>query len=81
MVPTFSAHWLSVVDHDFNMAVDRGDYVIVTNSRMVKVTGRKKEQTVYRKHAMYPGAPKETPYKDSDMMIKQPDEVDWSQPL
>ena len=56
------------------MTVDCGDYVIVTNSRMVKVTGRKEEQLVYRKHTMYPGALKETPYKD--MMKKKPDEVD-----
>lgn len=53
--------------------VDCGDYVIVTNSRKVKVTGRKAEQLLFRKHSMYPGGLKETPYKD--MMVKNPDEV------
>jgi large subunit ribosomal protein L13 len=53
--------------------VDCGDYVIVTNSRNVKVTGRKEEQVLYRKHSMYPGGLKETPYKD--MKSRKPDEV------
>ncbi|CAK5279496.1 unnamed protein product [Mycena citricolor] len=53
--------------------VDCGDYVLVTNSRKVLVTGRKSEQLLYRKHSMYPGALKETPYKD--MMEKNPDEI------
>lgn len=55
------------------LSVDCGDYVIVTNSRKVIVTGRKSEQLLYRKHSMYPGGLKETPYKA--MMIKKPDEV------
>lgn len=53
--------------------MDCGDYVIVTNARKVKVTGRKDEQILFRKHSLYPGGLKETPYKD--MMIKNPDEV------
>jgi large subunit ribosomal protein L13 len=53
--------------------VDCGDYVIVTNARKVKVTGRKEEQLVYRKHTMFAGGLKETSYKD--MMVKKPDEV------
>ena len=53
--------------------MDCGDYVIVTNSRKVRVTGRKEEQPVYRKHTMYPGGLKETPYRD--MMLNKPDEV------
>ena len=55
--------------------MDCGDYVIVTNSRKVKVTGRKEEQLVYRRHTMYPGGLKEVSYKD--MMIKKPDEVNF----
>lgn len=53
--------------------VDCGDYVIVTHSRKVKVTGRKEEQLLFRKHSMFPGGLKETPYKA--MKIKNPDEV------
>ncbi|KAF7359421.1 54S ribosomal protein L23, mitochondrial [Mycena sanguinolenta] len=57
----------------YDPGVDCGDYVIVTNSRKVLVTGRKAEQVLFRKHSMYPGGLKETPYKD--MMIKKPDEI------
>ena len=53
--------------------MDCGDYVVVTNSRNIKVTGRKDQQLVFRKHSMFPGGLKETPYKD--MMVKNPDEV------
>ncbi|XP_006456901.1 hypothetical protein AGABI2DRAFT_195869 [Agaricus bisporus var. bisporus H97] len=44
--------------------VDCGDYVIVTNSTKVKVSGKKDEQLLFRKHTMYAGGLKETPYKD-----------------
>ncbi|PPR03453.1 hypothetical protein CVT26_007869 [Gymnopilus dilepis] len=57
----------------YDPSVDCGDYVIVTNSKKVKVTGRKAEQVLFRKHSMYPGGLKETPYKD--MMVKNPDEI------
>lgn len=53
--------------------VDCGDYVVVSNARKVKVTGRKAEQKVYRHHTMYPGGLKEIPYKE--MMQRKPDEV------
>lgn len=53
--------------------VDCGDYVVVTNARKIKVSGRKDEQLVYRKHSMYPGGLKETPYQT--MMDKKPNEV------
>jgi len=55
------------------LLVDCGDYVIVTNSRKVKVTGRKNEQLLFRKHTMYPGGLKETPYQT--MMERNPDKV------
>ncbi|KAJ3505209.1 hypothetical protein NLJ89_g7537 [Agrocybe chaxingu] len=57
----------------YDPSVDCGDYVIVTNSRKVKVTGRKEEQLLYRKHTMYPGGLKETPYKT--MKDRHPDEI------
>jgi large subunit ribosomal protein L13 len=53
--------------------VDCGDYVVVTNAKHIKVTGRKDEQLVYRKHTMFPGGLKETEYKD--MMENKPYEV------
>ena len=53
--------------------MDCGDYAVVTNARNIKVTGRKDEQLVYRKHTMYLGGLKETPYQT--MMEKKPNEV------
>ena len=47
--------------------------MVVTNARQVKVTGRKADQIVYRKHTLYPGGLKETKYKD--MMNEKPDQV------
>jgi hypothetical protein len=47
--------------------------VVVTNASQVKVTGRKADQIVYRKHTLYPGGLKEIKYRD--MMSKKPDEV------
>ena len=52
---------------------DCGDYVVVTNARNIKVTGKKSQQLVFRHHTMYPGGLKEIQYKD--MMRRKPDEV------
>ncbi|KAG6845517.1 hypothetical protein H0H87_007761 [Tephrocybe sp. NHM501043] len=57
----------------YDPSVDCGDYVIVTNSRNIKVTGRKEEQLLFRKHTMFPGGLKETPYKV--MKERKPDEI------
>lgn len=35
--------------------LDCGDYVVVTNAKEIKVTGRKEEQKTYYRHSMYPG--------------------------
>lgn len=53
--------------------VDCGDYVVVSNASKIAVTGRKEDQLVYRKHSMFPGGLKETPYKV--MKERKPDEV------
>ena len=34
---------------------DAGDFVIVVNAEKVKLTGRKREQKLYRRHTGYPG--------------------------
>ena len=39
--------------------VDCGDHVVVVNAAKVKVTGRKLEQKLYRRHTGYPGGLKE----------------------
>jgi large subunit ribosomal protein L13 len=57
----------------YNPSVDCGDYVIVTNCKKIRVSGRKEEQLLLRKHTMYPGGLQEIPYRD--MMTKKPEEI------
>ncbi|CDO77196.1 hypothetical protein BN946_scf184747.g9 [Trametes cinnabarina] len=57
----------------YDPGVDCGDYVVVTNARNIKVTGKKAQQLVYRHHTMYPGGLKEIEYKE--MMRRKPDEI------
>jgi len=40
--------------------LDTGDHVIVVNAAKVKLTGKKEEQKIYRRHSGYPGGLKET---------------------
>jgi large subunit ribosomal protein L13 len=40
--------------------LDTGDHVIVINAAKVRLTGRKEEQKVYRRHSGYPGGLTET---------------------
>ena len=35
--------------------IDMGDHVVVINTAKVKLTGRKEEQKIYRRHSGYPG--------------------------
>ncbi|EGG02917.1 uncharacterized protein MELLADRAFT_90523 [Melampsora larici-populina 98AG31] len=46
----------------FDPRIDIGDYVVVTNARLIKVTGKKEAQKIHYSHSQYPGALKETPY-------------------
>ncbi|KAI0329636.1 60S ribosomal protein L23 [Cubamyces sp. BRFM 1775] len=57
----------------YDPGVDCGDYVVVTNARNIKVTGKKAQQLVYRHHTMFPGGLKEIQYKE--MMRRKPDEI------
>jgi large subunit ribosomal protein L13 len=52
---------------------DSGDFVIVINSKKVKLTGKKEEQKMYYKHSGYMGGLKETSYKH--MMEKYPERI------
>ncbi|KAI8457599.1 ribosomal protein L13 domain-containing protein [Phakopsora pachyrhizi] len=54
----------------FDPRIDVGDYVVVTNARMVEVTGKKESQKIYYSHSQYPGGLKATPYKT--LMEKNP---------
>jgi large subunit ribosomal protein L13 len=40
--------------------LDTGDHVIVVNAAKVRLTGRKEEQKIYRRHSGYPGGLTET---------------------
>lgn len=53
--------------------VDTGDYVIVVNADKIKVTGKKLDQKLYRKHSEYVGGFKETTLRE--MMDKKPEDV------
>ncbi len=53
--------------------LDTGDFVIVINADKVKVTGKKLDQKLYRKHSDYVGGFKETTLRT--MMNKKPEEV------
>jgi len=44
--------------------LDTGDHVIVVNASRVKLTGRKDEQKIYRKHSGYEGGLREERAKD-----------------
>jgi large subunit ribosomal protein L13 len=40
--------------------MDTGDHVIVVNAAKVRMTGRKEDQKLYRRHSGYPGGLTET---------------------
>jgi len=43
--------------------IDTGDHVVVVNAAKVRLTGRKDEQKLYRRHSGYPGGLTETEVK------------------
>ena len=43
----------------YSKHIDIGDYVVVLNVEKVKLTGRKEDQKLYRRHSGYPGGFKE----------------------
>ena len=50
-----------------------GDYVVVVNAGKIKVTGKKPQQKMYRRHSHYPGALRETPL--SVLQERYPDRI------
>ncbi len=59
--PTFTPH------------LDNGDFVVIVNAARVRVTGRKPQQKLYRRHTGYPGGLKETVL--SKMLETHPERV------
>jgi len=53
--------------------LDTGDYVIIINADKIKVTGKKLDQKLYRKHSAYTGGFKETTLRT--MLDKKPTDV------
>jgi len=43
--------------------LDTGDHVVIINAEKIRLTGRKEEQKVYRRHTGYPGGLIETAVK------------------
>ena len=59
--PTFTPH------------VDCGDYVIVINAEKVAVTGKKRNEKIYKKHTGYPGGLREITFEK--LQAKDPEEI------
>ncbi|MBR6401462.1 MAG: 50S ribosomal protein L13 [Firmicutes bacterium] len=53
--------------------LDTGDYVIIINADKIKVTGKKLDQKLYRKHSEYTGGFKEITLRQ--MLDKKPEDV------
>lgn len=53
--------------------LDTGDYIIVINADKIKVTGKKLDQKLYRRHTGHPGGLRETTLRT--MMDKKPEDV------
>jgi len=56
--------------------MDMGDHVIVINAEKVRLTGKKLEQKIYRRHSGFPGGLKSTVAKDfkakrADRMVEE----------
>ncbi|MDP6438684.1 MAG: 50S ribosomal protein L13 [Candidatus Brocadiia bacterium] len=58
---------------DFTPHVDTGAYVVVTNAALVRVTGKKLKQKMYKRYSGYPGGLRERPLEK--MLEKHPDDV------
>lgn len=58
---------------DWTPHVDCGDHVVVVNAAKVRVTGRKLDQKVYRRHTGYPGGLKEV--KLGKQLAEKPERV------
>jgi large subunit ribosomal protein L13 len=53
--------------------VDTGDFVVVVNAEKIELAGAKADKKVYRRHTMYPGGLRETPYRK--MLAEHPERV------
>ncbi|HXI03477.1 MAG TPA: 50S ribosomal protein L13 [Candidatus Saccharimonadales bacterium] len=62
---------------DYAPHKDLGDHVIVVNAGKVNVTGRKRDQKIYRWYTGYPGGLKELPLRKA--LVSHPERVvEWA---
>jgi len=57
----------------YTPSLDCGDHVVVINAELVRLTGNKIDQKIYRHHSGYPGGLKEIPIRS--MLQRRPEEV------
>lgn len=63
-IATQAANWLRGKHKPtYTNFVDCGDFVVVTNAKHVKITGKKEEQKFYFSHSGYAGGAKTMPYR------------------
>lgn len=53
--------------------LDVGDYVVVTNAKTVKVTGKKEEQKAYYRHSGYPGGFRKETLEE--LRVRKPEDI------
>ncbi len=53
--------------------VDCGDYVIVINADKVEVTGKKRQEKIYKRHTGYPGGLREITFEK--LLARKPEEI------
>jgi large subunit ribosomal protein L13 len=58
---------------DYTPGVDSGDFVVVTNARKVRATGRKEERKLYRRHTGHIGGLIEEPL--AKLRARKPEKV------
>ena len=56
---------------NFTPHLDTGDFVIVVNAEKIKVTGKKSDQKIYRRHSGRPGGMKVETFKDLQSRIPE----------
>lgn len=57
----------------FTPHVDTGDYVIIINAEKVEVTGKKRQEKIYKRHTGYPGGLREMTFEK--LQARRPEEI------
>ncbi|MFM1843215.1 MAG: ribosomal protein [Cyanobacteriota bacterium] len=58
---------------NFTPHMDTGDFVIIINAEKIEVTGRKREQKLYRRHSGRPGGMKEETFEK--LQVRLPERI------